>query len=69
MNAALQQALEQQMGGGMQTGGGGGGGGGGGPLDYLRNDPQFNMLRQLVQARPEMLQPLLEQIGQVRSEW
>ncbi len=65
MNAALEQALEQQMGGGMQTGGGGGGGGG--PLDYLRNDPQFNMLRQLVQARPEMLQPLLEQIGQVSS--
>ncbi len=58
MNAALEQALQQQMGGGMPTGSGG-------PLDYLRNDPQFNMLRQLVQARPEMLQPLLEQIGQV----
>ena len=41
-NPALMQALQQQMG---QMGEGAGG-----PLDHLRADPQFNMLRQLVQA-------------------
>ncbi|KAJ1478424.1 XPC-binding domain-containing protein, partial [Baffinella frigidus] len=47
---------------------GGGGEGAGGPLDHLRVDPQFNMLRQLVQARPEMLQPLLAELGQAHPE-
>jgi len=39
--------------------------GAGGPLDFLRNHPQFIYLRGLVQARPEMLQPLMEQLAQV----
>jgi len=38
--------------------------GAGGPLDFLRNHPQFIYLRGLVQARPEMLQPLMEQLAQ-----
>jgi UV excision repair protein RAD23 len=59
-NPALMQALQQQMG---QMGEGAGG-----PLDHLRADPQFNMLRQLVQARPEMLQPLLQELGQAHPE-
>ncbi len=57
-------------------GGGGGGAGGGGaaaaaggddanPLAYLRNNPQFAMLRAAVQANPQMLVPLL----QVRRRW
>lgn len=60
MDPAMLAALQAQMGQQQQ--------GGGGSLDYLRNDPQFNMLRQVVQARPEMLQPLLEQIGTAHPE-
>lgn len=60
MDAAMLAALQAQA--GEQ------GGGNGGPLDFLRNDPQFNMLRQVVQARPEMLEPLLQQIGTQHPE-
>jgi len=38
--------------------------GSGGPLQRLRNHPQFNALRQLVQNNPQMLQTVLTQIGQ-----
>lgn len=58
----------------MFGGGGGGGAPGGGaaaaaaaaggddanPLAYLRNNPQFAMLRAAVQANPQMLVPLLQ---------
>jgi len=60
VDPAMLAALGQQMQGPE--------GGGGGALDYLRTDPQFNMLRTLVQARPDMLQPLLQQIGQAHPE-
>lgn len=44
--------------------GGGGGGGGGpaasGPLDFLRSNPQFLMLRRAVQANPQILVPMLQ---------
>lgn len=33
------------------------------PLDFLRNDPQFNQLRQLVQTNPQMLEPILQQLA------
>eukprot|EP00536_Pseudo-nitzschia_multiseries_P005525 jgi/Psemu1/254556/estExt_Genewise1Plus.C_1040003 len=42
--------------------------GGGGTLAALRNHPQFNALRQLVQSNPAMLQQVLTQIGQQQPE-
>jgi len=44
------------------------GGSGGGPLQNLRNHPQFNDLRRLVQSNPAMLQQVLTQIGQQQPE-
>jgi len=35
-----------------------------GVFDFLRQHPQFNMLRQLVQQNPQLLQPVLQQLGQ-----
>lgn len=40
----------------------------GGPLVALRNHPQFNDLRRLVQSNPQMLQTVLTQIGQQQPE-
>lgn len=37
---------------------------GAGDLDFLRNNPQFQQLRQLVQQQPHMLEPILQQVGQ-----
>lgn len=34
-----------------------------GNLDFLRNNPQFQQLRQLVQQQPGMLEPILQQLG------
>ena len=42
---------------------GAGGGGGLGTLDFLRNNPQFQQLRQVVQQQPHMLEPILQQVG------
>ncbi|KAI8898878.1 XPC-binding domain-containing protein [Globomyces pollinis-pini] len=33
-------------------------------LEFLRTSPQFQQLRQMVQTNPELLQPLLAQLGQ-----
>ena len=33
-------------------------------LDFLRNNPQFQQLRQVVQQQPHMLEPILQQVGQ-----
>jgi UV excision repair protein RAD23 len=41
---------------------------GGGPLQALRDHPQFNDLRRLVQSNPQMLQTVLTQIGQQQPE-
>ncbi|KAI1265163.1 XPC-binding domain-containing protein [Xylariaceae sp. FL1019] len=45
----------------------GGGAGAGvrdlGNLDFLRNNPQFQQLRQVVQQQPQMLEPILQQLG------
>ena len=38
------------------------------PLQALRNHPQFNDLRRLVQSNPQMLQQVLGQIGQQQPE-
>ncbi|KAF2397116.1 UV excision repair protein Rad23 [Trichodelitschia bisporula] len=34
-----------------------------GTLDFLRNNPQFQQLRQIVQQQPQMLEPILQQVG------
>ncbi|CAF9936055.1 MAG: hypothetical protein ALECFALPRED_006673 [Alectoria fallacina] len=39
------------------------GAGGLGNLDFLRNNPQFQQLRQIVQTQPRMLEPILQQVG------
>lgn len=39
------------------------GGAGLGNLDFLRNNPQFQQLRQVVQQNPQMLEPILQQVG------
>ena len=38
----------------------GAGAAGGGPLDFLRTNPQFIALRQIVQSNPMILQPMLQ---------
>ncbi|XP_051149052.1 ubiquitin receptor RAD23c-like [Andrographis paniculata] len=37
--------------------------GGANPLDFLRNSPQFQALRAMVQANPQILQPMLVELG------
>ena len=51
--------------GGAARGGAGGAGAalGSNSLDFLRNNPQFQQLRQLVQQQPTMLEPILQQVG------
>ena len=41
----------------------GGAAGSGGNLDFLRNNAQFQQLRQIVQQQPQMLEPILQQVG------
>ncbi|XP_075105992.1 ubiquitin receptor RAD23d [Nicotiana tabacum] len=36
---------------------------GSGNLDFLRNSPQFQALRTMVQANPQILQPMLQELG------
>jgi UV excision repair protein RAD23 len=35
-----------------------------GVFDFLRHHPQFGLLRQMVQANPQLLQPVLQQLGE-----
>jgi UV excision repair protein RAD23 len=51
-------------GGGGSSSSGGGSSSAGGPLQSLRNHPQFDALRRLVQSNPQTLQAVLTQIGQ-----
>ncbi|KAI9700370.1 MAG: hypothetical protein M1836_002385 [Candelina mexicana] len=48
---------------GLGAGAGAGTGGGLGNLDFLRNNAQFQQLRQVVQQQPQMLEPILQQVG------
>ncbi|KAI4379248.1 hypothetical protein MLD38_005571 [Melastoma candidum] len=41
----------------------GGGGGGLGTLEFLRNNQQFQALRSMVQSNPQILQPMLQELG------
>ncbi|KAI9697715.1 MAG: hypothetical protein M1820_007702 [Bogoriella megaspora] len=52
------------VGAGLGGGAGGGAGGGLGSLEALRNNPQFQQLRQVVQQQPQMLEPILQQVAQ-----
>ncbi|KAI7975511.1 hypothetical protein EIK77_005877 [Talaromyces pinophilus] len=56
-----------QAGGAAGRGAAGGAGAGDagtlGNLDFLRNNPHFQQLRQLVQQQPQMLEPILQQVG------
>ena len=45
------------------AGAGGAAAGGLGNLDWLRNNPQFQQLRQVVQLQPQMLEPILQSVG------
>lgn len=47
----------------MGAGAGSGAAAGLGNLDFLRNNPQFQQLRQVVQQQPQMLEPILQQVG------
>ncbi|KAL6629959.1 hypothetical protein ACP70R_029724 [Stipagrostis hirtigluma subsp. patula] len=40
-----------------------GGGAGGGPLDFLRNNQQFQALREMVHTNPQILQPMLQELS------
>lgn len=53
---------------GEQAAAAGSSSGGAGILAALRNHPQFNDLRRLVQSNPQMLQTVLTQIGQQQPE-
>ncbi|KAB5558357.1 putative UV excision repair protein [Coniochaeta sp. 2T2.1] len=63
--------LAAQAGGGARGGRGAGGpdlaaaaaAQGLGNLDFLRSNPQFQQLRQVIQQQPQMLEPILQQLG------
>jgi len=46
-----------------QSPGGAAGGQRTGVFDFLRQHPQFNLLKQMVQTNPQLLQPVLQQLG------
>lgn len=48
---------------GAQGGGAAGAAANVGNLDFLRNNPQFQQLRQVVQQQPQMLEPILQQVA------
>ncbi|KAJ6171696.1 UV excision repair protein (RadW) [Penicillium chermesinum] len=62
---AAAQATEGGGGRGSRGGAGAGAGGGDalGSLDFLRSNPHFQQLRQLVQQQPQMLEPILQQVA------
>lgn len=47
----------------QETISGAGAGAGAGSLDFLRNNPQFQALRTMVQSNPQILQPVLQELG------
>lgn len=56
--AAANAARQRQQGGGAAAGAGLGN------LEFLRNNAQFQQLRQVVQQQPHMLEPILQQVSQ-----
>ncbi|KAA8910877.1 XPC-binding domain-containing protein [Sphaerosporella brunnea] len=61
--AAAAAAANRGSGSGARAGAGASGAGAISGLDFLRNNPQFQQLRQLVQESPAMLEPILQQVG------
>ena len=64
--AGLGAGIGAAAGAGAGAAGGGEGGGAGaglGDLNFLRSNPQFQQLRQIVQTQPRMLEPILQQVG------
>ena len=66
--AAAQAGQGRGGAGGARSGGAAGAGAGAGALNanslgFLRNNPQFQQLRQVVQQQPHMLEPILQQLG------
>jgi UV excision repair protein RAD23 len=63
----FEQAAAAAQGGGAGGARGEGAGAGGemsvGDLEFLRRDPQFQQLRQMVQQNPQMLEPILQQLA------
>ena len=59
-NAMLLQAQAAGGAGGGAAAADGAAAAGGGSLDFLRNNTQFQALRQIVQANPQILQPMLQ---------
>jgi UV excision repair protein RAD23 len=53
---------EEDLGGQIGTGGGPG------TFDFLTQHPQFQTLRAMVQANPQLLQVVLQQLGQSNPE-
>lgn len=51
------------VGAGAGAGAGAAAGAGAGALDFLRNNPQFQALRTMVQANPQILQPMLQELS------
>lgn len=64
----MEQAMQAAASRGDSGTPGNSGGGSGQPLQALRNHPQFNDLRRLVQSNPQMLQRVLTQIGQQQPD-
>lgn len=61
-SSAATGLLREGLGAGAGTAAGAGAGGLGN-LDFLRTNPQFQQLRSIVQTQPQMLEPILQQVG------
>lgn len=57
------EAAAQAGEGGGRRAAGGGGGDALANLEFLRSNPHFQQLRQLVQQQPQMLEPILQQVA------
>ncbi len=64
------QAFNRFGGGGAAgaAGAGAAGAAAGGALEFLRHHPQFQMLRRAVQSNPQILMPMLQELGKQNPE-
>ena len=66
--AAAQMGQRGAGGAPVASGGEGDLGAAGGNLGVLRNNPQFQQLRQMLQQQPQLLEPFLQQIAQANPQ-